>query len=105
MEKRWGKAGALLSEEPKVWEIEAYYIAQACVNYSMILSPERIVLGGGVMKQPALLPLIRSKFTELMADYVRTQELADMDQYIVGASLNDNQGVMGCIQLALLSAT
>lgn len=103
LEKRWGKAGALLTEEPKVWEIEAYYIAQACVNYSMILSPERIVLGGGVMKQPALLPLIRSKFTELMADYVRTRELTNMEEYIVGASLNDNQGVMGCIQLALLA--
>lgn len=101
LEKRWGRAGALLTEESGVWEMEAYYIAQACVNYSMILSPQRIVLGGGVMKQPALLPLIREKFKELMAGYVRTQELADIESYIVGASLNDNQGVMGCIRLAL----
>lgn len=101
LEKRWGRAGALLTEESGVWEMEAYYIAQACVNYSMILSSQRIVLGGGVMKQPALLPLIREKFKELMAGYVRTQELADIESYIVGASLNDNQGVMGCIRLAL----
>ncbi len=101
LEKRWGKAGALLAGEKKVWEIEAYYIAQACVNYTMILSPERIVLGGGVMKQPALLPLVREKFTELMAGYVKTPRLEDMESYITGASLADNQAVMGCIQLAL----
>lgn len=104
IEKRWGRPGALLAGEKKVWEIEAFYIAQACVNYAMILSPERIVLGGGVMKQPVLLPLIREKFTELMAGYLKTPRLADMEHYIVGAALHDDQAVMGCVQLALSCA-
>ena len=69
----------------------------------MLLSPERIVLGGGVLKQSALLPLIREKFTLLLADYIRTEEVRDAEHYIVPASLNDNQGVMGCIRLALLA--
>ncbi len=101
LEKRWGAKGDTLTDRAEVWEMESYYIAQACVNYCMILSPERIVLGGGVMKQPALLPLVREKFTELLAGYIRTKEVADVEHYIVGASLNDNQGVMGCIGLAL----
>ena len=101
LEKRWGAKGDTLTDRAEVWEMESYYIAQACVNYCMILSPERIVLGGGVMKQPALLPLVREKFTELLAGYIRTKEVADVENYIVGASLNDNQGVMGCIGLAL----
>lgn len=101
LEKRWGAKGDTLTGRAEVWEMESYYIAQACVNYCMILSPERIVLGGGVMKQPALLPLVREKFTDLLAGYIRTKEVADVEHYIVGASLNDNQGVMGCIGLAL----
>ncbi|MBQ7781133.1 MAG: ROK family protein [Lachnospiraceae bacterium] len=101
LEKRWGAKGDTLTDRAEVWEMESYYIAQACVNYCMILSPERIVLGGGVMKQQALLPLVREKFTELLAGYIRTKEVTDVENYIVGASLNDNQGVMGCIGLAL----
>ena len=103
LEKRWGSKGDTLTDREEVWEIESYYIAQACVNYCMILSPERIVLGGGVLKQPSLIPLIRKKFTELLADYIRTEEVRDVEHYIVPASLNDNQGVMGCIRLALLA--
>ncbi|MED9905198.1 MAG: ROK family protein [Lachnospiraceae bacterium] len=102
LEKRWGSKGDTLTDREEVWEMESYYIAQACVNYCMILSPERIVLGGGVMKQPALLPLVREKFTALMAGYIRTKEVADVEHYIVPASLNDNQAVLGCIRLALL---
>ena len=101
LEKRWGAKGDTLTERAEVWEMESYYIAQACVNYCMILSPERIVLGGGVMKQPSLIPLVRQKFTELLAGYIRTKEVEDVENYIVPASLNDNQGVMGCIGLAL----
>lgn len=103
LEKRWGSKGDTLTDREEVWELESYYIAQACVNYCMILSPERIVLGGGVLKQPSLIPLIRKKFTELLADYIRTEEVHDVEHYIVPASLNDNQGVMGCIRLALLA--
>ena len=33
--------------------------------------------------------------------YVRTERLADMEHYIVGVSLNDNQGVMGAVKLAM----
>lgn len=100
LEKRWGIKGAELTGKAEVWELESYYIAQACVNYCMMLSPQRIVLGGGVMKQPSLLPLIRRTFTDLMAGYVCTTEVTDTQNYIVGASLEDNQGILGCVELA-----
>lgn len=101
IEKRWGKKAADLADRPEVWEMEAFYIAQALVNYTMIFSPQRIVLGGGVMHQEQLFPLVRSKYKELMSDYIRTKELEDLDSYIVPYSLNDNQGIMGCLQLAV----
>lgn len=103
IEERWGMKAVGLADRPEVWEMEAYYIAQALVNYSMVLSPRRMVLGGGVMKQEQLFPLVRKYFAHLMAGYVRTKELEDLDSYIVPCSLNDNQGIMGCLQLAVRS--
>lgn len=100
IEKRWGKKADQLKDNNEVWEMEAYYIAQAIVNYILVLSPHRIVLGGGVMHQEQLFPLIRNKVKELLNGYVKTPELENLDDYIVPAALNDNQGIMGCIQLA-----
>ena len=56
---RWGKAGVELQDRPEVWDLEAEYISQALVDYTMVLSPQRIILGGGVMHQTQILPLIR----------------------------------------------
>ena len=100
IEGRYNKKAYELTNIPEVWELEADYIAHALVNYILILSPERIVLGGGVMHQEQLFPLIRKKTAELLNGYVKTKQLEDMDTYIVPASLNDNQGILGCLELA-----
>ncbi len=98
---RYGKNAVDLEDIPEVWELEADYIAKALVNYILILSPERIVLGGGVMHQEQLFPLIRKKTAEYLNGYIKTKELENMEAYIVPPSLNDNQGVLGCLKLAL----
>ncbi|NLG05393.1 MAG: ROK family protein [Clostridia bacterium] len=100
IEKRWGKKAIELSGQMQVWELEAYYIAQAIVSYIMIVSPQKIILGGGVMHQLQLFPLIRRFVLELMNGYIRTKELSNIDEYIVPASLGDDQGIMGCLELA-----
>lgn len=102
IEKRWGKKALALKDDSKVWELEAYYIAQALVGYILTLSPHRIVLGGGVMHQEQLFPLIRKQVKELLNGYIKTSQIEDIDTYIVPAALKDNQGIMGCIQLAKL---
>lgn len=101
IEKRWGKKAALLTDIPEVWETESYYIAQALMDFIVTVSPEKIILGGGVMKQEQLFPLIRTKVKELLNGYITMPELDDLDNYIVMPSLNDNQGVLGCIAMAL----
>lgn len=101
LEKRWGVRGAELSDRKEVWELEAWYLGQAMANYILLLSPERIVLGGGVMHQLCLLNLVRQETVKALNGYVRTERLADMEHYIVGVSLNDNQGVMGAVKLAM----
>ncbi len=101
LEKRWGVKGAELSDRPEVWELEAYYIGQAITNYIMVLSPERIILGGGVAHQECLLPLVRQEVKKAVNGYIRGKNIEDLDSYIVGVSLNDNQGAMGAIRLAM----
>ena len=99
LEKRWGIKGAELTGRKEVWQLEAYYIGQALADYILILSPERIVLGGGVTHQEGLLALIRQETAKQLAGYIRTAAIDHLDSYIVGVSLNDNQGVMGAVKL------
>ena len=54
------------------------------------------------MHQEQLFPMIRKAFAELMNGYIQTKELEDLERYIVPPSLQDKQGIMGAIQLALL---
>ena len=99
IQARWGKSAKELADDPEVWELEGDYIAQALVDEVMTLSPQRIILGGGVMHQEQLFPIIRRKFAEYMNGYIKTPELADLDHYIVPASLHDDQGIMGALRL------
>ena len=100
IEERWGRKAVDLADCPEVWELEADYIAQALTGYVMTVSPEMIILGGGVMHQEQLFPLIRKKLKEYINGYIATDELADMEHYVVPASLHDDQGIMGCLELA-----
>lgn len=101
IEARWGKKGAELADRDEVWELEAYYIGQALVNYIMVLSPQKIILGGGVMHQKQLMPLIHQEVKRQLAGYIVTKELEDIEHYIVLPALKDNQGIMGALKLAV----
>lgn len=97
VEKRYGIKAEKLDSNHEVWQILAYYIAEALVNYTLILSPEKIILGGGVMKQTKMLKLIKKEFMELLVDYVK---IPMIDQYIVLPSLGDDAGIIGGLILA-----
>lgn len=106
IERRWGKPGEELDDRSDVWELEAEYLALGVVNVICVMSPQRVILGGGVMKQPSLLPLVRARTRELLAGYVVAPELsAGLDDYIVGPALGDRAGVLGAIELARLAAS
>ena len=98
---RWGKPGAELADRKEVWELEAYYLAQAICSYIMILSPERIIVGGGVSHQEQMMPMIRAEVQRQMGGYIQAKGMQDLDSYIVLPSLNDNQGIMGGLKLAM----
>lgn len=97
IQKRIGAKAATLPENSPVWDYEAEYLAQACVNVTMIVAPDIIVFGGGVMKQLHLFPKIRAAFTRLNAGY---QPTPAVDRYIVPVGLGDDAGIMGGFLLA-----
>ena len=97
IEKRAGKKAEDLSKSSKQWDLEAYYLAQACVDVAMVLSPEKIIFGGGVSNQEQLFPKIRYEYNKMIGHYLETLSLND---FIVHAKLGDNAGTMGCLLLA-----
>ncbi|EOH93934.1 fructokinase [Enterococcus pallens ATCC BAA-351] len=97
IEKRSGKKGQDLNEEDEQWELEAYYLAQCAYNTTLMLSPDVIIFGGGVMKQRQVLKKTKEVFKELLNDYV---EVPELDRYLVVPKLEDNAGTYGCLALA-----
>ena len=101
IEARWGRKGVDLAANSGVWELEAYYLAQALVNYILVLSPQKIIIGGGVMKQEQLFPLVRKHTVKLLNGYIQHENiLKNIDQYIVPPGLGDNAGLCGALALA-----
>lgn len=99
--ERWGKDASTLPLNHPAWDMETDYIAQALVNYLCILSPQRIILGGGVMDQKHLLARIHNRVIELLNGYIQTdQVLKQIDTLIVAPQLGSKAGVLGAIALA-----
>ncbi len=105
IQDRWGKPAHELADEPEVWEYESDYLAQAIVMLILTVSPRKVILGGGVMHQMHLFPMIRRKVAEKLNRYIETGELADPENYIVPAGCNDDQGIMGAVKLGLNALT
>ncbi len=101
IEKRWGVPGQNLPADHKAWQLEAEYIALACVNYICTLSPQRIILGGGVMSRRNLLPSIHRKTQQILNNYIYDpQIIKKIDSYIVLPGLGNKAGIAGAIALA-----
>ncbi|MCA0150395.1 ROK family protein [Rossellomorea vietnamensis] len=101
IETRWGKKAVELVDTPQVWEMEAYYLAQAIAHYILILSPKKVILGGGVMNQEHLFPLIREQVVNILGGYVQHKQiLEEIDTYIVPPGLGNNAGLVGALGLA-----
>jgi fructokinase len=106
MEKRWGQRAETLPAEHPAWELEANYISMALMDFICTLSPERIVLGGGVMQQPKLFPHIHHKVRTLLNGYVQSPNiLENIAGYLVPPGLGGHSGVLGAIALAQQALT
>jgi fructokinase len=101
LEGRWQTRAENLPPEHPAWELEAHYLALGLVNIICTLSPQRIIMGGGVMEQSQLFPLIHNQVYTMLNGYIQARQiLENMDTYIVPPGLGNQAGVIGAIALA-----
>lgn len=106
MAARWGQDARTLPSDHPAWDLEAHYLALGLANIVTILSPQRFILGGGVMDQTQLFPLIRSKLQTALNGYIAVDAiLKDIDGYVVPPGLGNRAGVLGAIALGQDSLT
>ena len=100
LKARWGVSAETLTPDHEAWEFEAHYLALAVANIVLILSPQRVIMGGGVMDQRHLFPRIRKRVLEALNGYVAVPAiLENIDSYIVPPGLGNRAGVLGAIAL------
>jgi len=105
IESRWGQRGETLPSDHPAWELESHYLALGVVNWIYTLSPQKIILGGGVMQQAHLFPLLRREVQTLLKGYLQSPILLErIDDYIVPPALGKRAGVLGALALAMDAA-
>jgi fructokinase len=103
IEKRWGRKAEALPPDHPAWALEAEYLAQGIAAIICTLSPQKIMLGGGVMDQGQLFPLVRARVVSLLAGYIRAPAILEqVDDYIVEPALGAQVGILGALALASL---
>jgi len=102
IDARWMTSPEKLPSDHPAWSLEAYYISQALHTIITIISPQKIILGGGVMQQSFLFPLIRDLVQKSINGYVRSEMIISrMDEYIVPPGLGSRAGLFGSLALAI----
>ena len=101
MQARWGKRAQELPADHPAWVLEAHYLALGLATWVCTVSPERILLGGGVMQQASLFPMIRQELLRLLNGYIDAKPLLnDVDSYVAPPELGSRAGVLGAMVLA-----
>lgn len=101
VEAAWGKPASQLPPGHPFWEVESHYLAQLCALLFLTVAPMRIVLGGGVMKQHRLFPMIRARTLDLLAGYLSgLSDMAAMEKRITPPLSREPPGLIGSYMLA-----
>jgi fructokinase len=101
MQSRWGVPPESLQPDHRAWSLEAHYLALGLVSWICTLSPQRIIMGGGVMQHPELFASIRREVVVLLGGYIQSSPpIERIDQYIVPPKLGNRSGVLGALVLA-----
>ncbi|WP_322497114.1 ROK family protein [Chloroflexus sp.] len=102
MKARWHTPAEQLPPDHPAWELEADYLGQAMATLLCMLSPERIIIGGGVMSQPQMFPLVRAATQRWLNGYLQHPHILNSsEELIVPPALGARAGVLGAIALAM----
>ena len=101
MAARWGQPADTLPSGHPAWALEARYLAAALHGIVCTVSPQRLILGGGVMSESSLLRLVRAELARGLNGYIQAPELSGrLDDYVVAPGLGSRSGVIGALVLA-----
>ena len=98
LKARWGDPIAWVDDHSG-WDVAADYLAQACLVLTYALRPERIVLGGGLMLSPLMLPKVRNHFANLESGYLAGASRSGADRIVIPGH-GDDAGLVGAIALS-----
>jgi fructokinase len=102
VEERWGRPGAELGDlREQAVATEASYLSQLAATLALVLSPSRIVFGGGIMHLLGLLDAVRDGTVALLNGYLDVPAVTERpSSWIVAPGLGDRAGVLGAVALA-----
>lgn len=104
IEKRWGQKAETLPKDHPAWDIETDHIANALANYILTISPQKIIVGGGVAQQEHILPMVHSKVLKVLNGYVQSEQITkNISSYIVLPELGNMAGVLGALALPIFA--
>ncbi len=99
--KRWDATPESLADDHPAWSLEAHYLALGIAAFICVISPQRVVVGGGVLRRSGLLGKIRQDVRETLGGYLRHPSLlGELDTYIVAPGLGEDSGIVGALALA-----
>jgi fructokinase len=101
VEERWGIRGEKLLPDHPAWDLEAWYLAQGIVSMAMILSPQAVILGGGVMAVPGMLDRVRAYAERHCAGYLARPAGAQGWAQLIRTPILPNPGLAGACLLAI----
>ena len=90
-----------LSDDDEVWDFFAYYLAQLCASIILMVSAEKIVIGGGVMNRESLFPRIREYTVSILNNYIQHDDVTNISSPLIGPSVfGSKAGIIGAAFLA-----
>ena len=101
IEQRWHASAEVLADDHPAWSLEAHYLALGISTFICVISPQRVIVGGGVMRRSTLLGKIRQEVGGPLGGYLQHPSLlGDLDTYIVPPGLGEDSGIVGALALA-----
>ncbi|MGH2350576.1 MAG: ROK family protein [Chloroflexota bacterium] len=101
LQARLGVPAETLDPEHPIWELEAGYVALALATYVLVLSPQRLVVGGGVFQQRHLLARVHRRLPHVLAGYVKRAAVSEaVAGYVVAPHFGQDAGLRGAFVLA-----
>ena len=98
---RWGQELARLDPSSAAWEVEGHYLGQLAATIALVASPERIVLGGGVMGNSHLMTHVHRSARDALNGYIEPlNDAGVLERYICNPGLGDQAGLAGAFLLA-----